>query len=54
MPDVNLSWIPEIADEAVDLIKWLIVDQWPKTLTILGIVVILLAVRAWGNRGAGR
>ncbi len=51
---VDLDWVPEIADEAVDLIKWLIVVQWAKTLTILGVVVAYFALKAWGSRRAGR
>jgi hypothetical protein len=45
---VDLDWVPEIADEAVDLIRFLLVEHFWRTLAVL--IVIALAVVMKGRR----
>ena len=45
---VDLDWVPEIADEAVGLIRFLLVDHFWRTLAVL--VVICLAFVLKGRR----
>lgn len=45
---LDLDWVPEIADEAVGLIRFLLVDHFWRTLAV--IVVICLAFVLRGRR----
>lgn len=45
---VDLNWVPEIADEAVGLIRFLLVDHFWRSLAV--VVVICLAIILKGRR----
>ncbi len=46
--NVDLDWVPEIADDAAELIRFLLVDHFWRTLAVL--IVIALAIVLKGRR----